>query len=222
MTWSGFAAVFALFFLTHSVPVQPSVKSRVTKVIGPKGFGFAYSLLSLAMLAALIGASRSAPFIELWPQLLWQRHVTYVGMLAVCLLLALSIGRPNPFSFGGSRNDQYDPTRPGITRWTRHPILLALALWAGAHLFPNGELAQVLLFGVLGIFALAGPGLINKRKQRSLGVADWQRLETARRAAPCFCRPRSWPHFLCRIVVGLGLFVLLLLGHPAIIGVSVV
>lgn len=219
MTWTGFATIFALFFLTHSLPVRPDVKSRVTAVIGPKGFGFAYSLLSLAMLALLVWATGKAPFAELRPQLPWQRHVTHVGMFAACLILALSIGRPNPFSFGGERNDQYDLKHPGIIRWTRHPILLALAVWAGAHLFPNGDLAHVLLFGVLGVFALAGPSLINKRKQHFLGTAKWQRLETARRAAPWFCRPQSWFNFICRSIVGIGVFVFLVLLHPTIIGV---
>lgn len=222
MTWTGFAAILALFFLTHSIPVRPAAKSRVTAMIGPNGFRFAYSLLSLAMLALLIWATRKAPFVELWPQLPWQQHVTHLGMLAACTLLAFSIGRPNPFSFGGARNDRYDPNRPGITRWTRHPILLAFALWAGVHLFPNGDLAHVLLFGFLGVFALAGPSLINKRKQHSLGTAEWQRLENARRAAPWFHPPSSWSNFIYRIAIGLCLFVLLLLVHPAIMGVSVI
>jgi hypothetical protein len=60
----------------------------------------------------------------------WQYHVVLVVMLPVCLILSLAIARPNPFSFGGARNETFDPARPGIVRLNRHPLLLALALWS--------------------------------------------------------------------------------------------
>ena len=46
MTWAGYAAGFAAFFLTHSIPIKPTVKSRVIAKIGAGGFGMAYSMLS--------------------------------------------------------------------------------------------------------------------------------------------------------------------------------
>ncbi|GGD29827.1 NnrU family protein [Sinisalibacter lacisalsi] len=222
MSWAGFAAVFAAFFLTHSIPVRPGVKSRLTAAFGARGFGVGYSILSLAMLTLLIWSAGEAPYVQLWPQMSWQRHVTHLGMLTVCLLLALSIARPNPFSFGGSGNDRYDPTRPGITRWTRHPILAALALWAGVHLVPNGDLAHVILFGVLGLFAIAGRGLIDRRKRRVLGEARWRALDDLRRAGPRLHVPGSWPWLILRVVIGLGAFLGLLWAHPYVIGVSAI
>ena len=99
MSWSGFAGVFALFFATHSIPGSPGVKTRITERIGARWFGIGYSLLSTGMLALLIWAAGQAPFVLLWPQMLWQRHVVHLGMLVVCLILAFAIARPNPFSF---------------------------------------------------------------------------------------------------------------------------
>lgn len=220
MSWAGYAAIFAAFFVTHSIPVRPAIKSRVVATIGAGGFGIAYSALSLAMLSALIWSAGQAPFVEIWPQLPWHRHAAHLGMLAVCVILALTIARPNPFSFGGARNDAYDPARPGVTRWTRHPILIALALWALAHLLPNGDLAHGLLFGVLGSFALAGSRLIDTRKRRLMGAARWRDLDQARRAAPRTQRPASWAGFVMRLLIGLAAFTTLLLLHPHIIGVS--
>lgn len=222
MTWAGFAAVFAAFFATHSIPVRPTIKSRVTARIGAKGFGAMYSVLSLGMLTLLIWSAGEAPYVQLWPQLGWQRHVTHLGMLGVCLILALSIARPNPFSFGGARNDQYDPARPGITRWSRHPVLLALAIWAAVHLLPNGDLAHVLLFGVLGGFAIGGRVLINRRKQREIGQGAWQTMNEAVSNAPRIHAPASWPGLMLRLVLGIAGFVALLLLHPIVIGVSAV
>jgi uncharacterized membrane protein len=220
MTWAGFAAVFTLFFVSHSIPVRPGIKSWFTARIGARGFGVGYSALSLAMLTLVIWSAGEAPHVQLWPQLGWHRHAAHMGMLAVCLILALSIARPNPFSFGGAHDECFDPTRPGIVRWTRHPILLALAIWAGVHLLPNGDLAHVLLFGVLGSFALAGRRLIDHRKRQALGAGRWSALDTARKAAPRVHSPRSWPALVSRLLIGLGLFVFLLHVHATVIGVA--
>lgn len=220
MTWFGFAGIFGLFFLTHSIPVRPGVKSRITAQIGQRGFGIGYSILSLAVLSLLIWSAGEAPYVQLWPQMIWQRHVVHVGMLAVCLILAFSIARPNPFSFGGAHNDAFAPTRPGIVRLTRHPVLLALALWAGLHLLPNGDLAHVLLFGVLGSFAIAGRALINRRKQREMEQGHWKALNAAVQNAPLVQWPVSVAGAGFRLVVGVVTFVILLALHPVVIGVS--
>jgi uncharacterized membrane protein len=220
MSWTAFAAVFVAFFLTHSIPVRPAIKARLTETFGARGFGLGYSLISTAMLVLLIWAAGQAPYVELWPHMLWQRHAAHLGMLTVCLILALSIARPNPFSFGGAHNDRYDPERPGMIRFTRHPILLALAIWAGVHLLPNGDLAHVLLFGVLGSFAVVGRALIDRRKRREMGAEQWQALEAQRRAAPLLQAPASWIMFIGRLAIALGLFATLLWAHPYVIGVS--
>ncbi len=138
MTWAGFIGIFALFFATHSIPVRSAVKPRIVAWVGPRGFAVGYSILSLTVLTMLIRAAGAAPYVGLWPQLDWQRHVVHAGMPVVCLILAFSIGRPNPFSFGGARNNTFDPARPGIVRMVRHPVLAAPALWAFLLMLPNG------------------------------------------------------------------------------------
>jgi len=220
MSWAGFAAIFALFFVTHSVPVRPGVKSRITSRIGARGFSFFYSVMSLVMLGVLIWAAGQAPEIWLWPQLAWHRWVIQAGMLVVCLLLALSIARPNPLSFGGGDNKRFDPNRPGIVRVARHPILIALSLWSGLHLLANGDLAHVLLFGILGAFAVAGQKLVDRRKRRQLGPDRWHGLTTAIASAPLISRPTSWGGAAIRVVTGLTAYGALLWAHPFVIGVA--
>lgn len=220
MTWAGFLGVFALFFATHSIPVQPAVKSQLISRFGARGFALGYSVLSIAMLALLIWSAGQAPQIELWPQTAWQRHAVHLGMLGACLILALSIARPNPFSFGGAHNDRFDPARPGIVRLVRHPVLAALALWAGAHILPNGDLAHLLLFGVLGGFAIAGRRVIDRRKQRQMGAQSWDQLNCAVAQAPLLTGPGSLPATALRLAIGIGIFIALLKFHPLVIGVS--
>lgn len=81
ISWPLFALTFAAFFVTHTVPVRPKVKVRLQRLLGPRGFTLAYSLLSLCMLGAVIAAAAHAPYVQLWPQAVWQHYVVAVGML---------------------------------------------------------------------------------------------------------------------------------------------
>jgi uncharacterized membrane protein len=178
----------------------------------------AYSALSLAVLAWLIGAAGRAPYVGLWDWAPWQVHVPLTVMGPVCLILALSIGRPNPFSFGGARNDQFDPARPGIVRLSRHPLLLALALWAAAHVVPNGDLAHVILFGTFAAFALLGGRLIDRRKRREMGP-EWQGMLDRVAATPLLSVSPSGDTLL-RLAASIALYGALLWAHPFLFGVS--
>lgn len=218
MSWLPYTLAFGAFFLTHSLPVRPPLRPWLQARLGPRGFTAAYSLLSLAVLGWLIAAAARAPHVPLWSWAPWQNHVTLAAMLPVCLILALSLGRPNPFSFGGARNARFDPARPGIVRLTRHPLLAAMTLWAGAHVLPNGDLAHVLLFGTFAVFAVIGGRLVDRRHRRILG-ADWDRLHRAVRATPCRLR-RPGPGDLVRPALGLAAYVALIWLHPLVLGVG--
>ena len=217
MAWGEYALAFAAFFLSHSVPVRPPVRPFLVGHLGSAGFGLAYSALSLGVLAWLIGAAGRAPYVPLWDWSPWRNHLLLALMLPVCLIVALAVARPNPFSFGGAHDARFDPARPGIVRLTRHPLLLALALWAGGHLVANGDLAHALLFGTFAGFAFLGMRLVDRRRRREMG-ADWARLDAARRRAGP--RPASWTGAVLRLALGAGLYAGLIALHPLLIGVS--
>jgi uncharacterized membrane protein len=216
--WLEFAAAYAAFFITHSVPVRPPLRSLLQTALGQRGFTLAYSALSLVALAWLIIAAGRTPFVPLWDWAPWQVHVPLIAMLPVRLILALAIARPNPFSFGGARNDLFDPARPGIVRLFRHPLLLAFALWATAHAVPNGDLPHLILFCTFAVFATLGTRLVDRRQQREVGDT-WQKLRSE------VARTPLWPTSLTgdnalRLVAGLVLYATLIWLHPAVIGVS--
>ncbi|SER93409.1 Uncharacterized membrane protein [Tranquillimonas rosea] len=218
MNWLEFILAYTAFFLSHSIPVRAPLRPWLQARLGTTGFTVAYSALSIGVLAWLIGAAGRAPFIPLWNWAPWQNHVPLVVMGFVCLILAVSIARSNPFSFGGARNDQFDPTRSGVVRWSRHPLLLALALWAAAHVVPNGGLAHVILFGTFAVFALTGGHLIDRRKRREMG-AEWQRLRSVVVDAPLLPMRASTAMFT-RLLAGAVLYATLLWLHPVLFGVS--
>jgi len=219
MGWGEYALAFAAFFLTHSVPIRPPVRPRLVARLGSAGFGIAYSALSLAVLAWLIAAAGRAPHLPLWHWAPWQSHLVLAVMLPVCLIITFAVVRPNPFSFGGAQDARFDPARPGIMRVTRHPLLLALALWAGAHLLANGDLAHAILFGTFAAFALLGMRLVDRRRRREMGAA-WHRLDGARRQAPLLPEPVSWQGAAIRLALGFGLYAALVWLHPWLFGVS--
>jgi len=219
MGWTEFVAAFGFFFVSHSAPVRKPIRDRITKKIGSRGFTLAYSALSLAALAWLITAADRAPYVQLWPWASWQPYIPLIVMAPVCLIIALAVARPNPFSFGGANNDAFDPSRPGLVGWIRHPLLVALGLWAGAHIVPNGDLAHVLLFGTFAIFALAGQRLVDRRKQRELG-GRWGELDRGRRCGRSLDVKRFGSGFAARFLTAVFLYLILIALHPSLFGAS--
>ena len=219
MTWVEFVLAFLVFFASHSILIRAPAKPWIVACIGSKGFVALYASLSLAVLAWLITSAARAPYVELWSWSSWQSYMTLALMLPACLLLAMSIARPNPFSFGGVANDRFDPAHPGIIRWTRHPLLAVLTLWSIAHVVPNGNLAHVLVFGSFTAFALFGHRLVDRRKRLELG-AEWQRMLMRVQASGTIPKPLSYRSLICRLALGIGLFLALIWLHPLVLGVS--
>ncbi len=219
--WIEFAGAFVAFLVSHIVPARPQNRRRLVAALGTRGYGVVYGAMSIVMLTWLIIAAHRAPYVMLWEPAAWQRWVPFLAMLPACLIAALSVGRPNPFSFGGGDHAAFDASRPGIVGLTRHPVLWALALWAGAHVIPNGDLAHVLLFGGSALFAALGTLSFDRRRQQALGRAHWQSLDGMRQAAGFrLSDPDGLSANLRRLAAGVVIYVVLLLLHAHVIGVS--
>ncbi len=214
--WTEFAVACLVFLVSHAVPVGTPIKSWLVAHLGSRGFTLLYSLLSCGVFAWMIVAAARAPFVPLWSWAPWQNGVAIVVMLGVCLLVAIALGRPNPFSFGGP-DEGFDPEAPGLVRWMRHPLLWALALWAGTHGVANGNLAHGILFFGSVSFALLGMKIIDRR-QRSAQGAEWTGLWARTRASssPVLDLKKD----SARLCIGLLVWAGLILAHGPIIGVS--
>lgn len=222
--WLEFALALGVFFASHALPVRPPVKPWLVARLGARGFALAYSLLSLVILIWLITAAGRAPHVPLWYYAPWQSHLALALMLPACLLLSVGVASVNPLSFGG-REGPFDPAAPGIAGLVRHPLLMAILLWALAHLAANGTLAQAVLFGLFAGFAAIGMRLVDRRRQREWGRQRW--AETAGNTALVpfaaliagHWKPRGklpvWP-----LLAGLVLYAVLIALHRPVIGVS--
>ncbi|WP_323781687.1 NnrU family protein [Leisingera sp.] len=214
MGWLEFTAALALFLFSYAIPVRPPVRPWLVRHLGLGGYTIAYSLLSLAILAWLAVAAARAPYAGVLPHWNLLRWAPLLLMPLACLLAVAGMMRQNPFSFGGLGLRAFDPADPGILAVSRHPLLAAMALWAGAHLLANGDLAHVILFGLFAGFAWIGMGLIDSRTQRRLGQGEWNRLSrnTAR-----LNLARLRPAML-EAVPAAAVFLILLILHAPVIG----
>lgn len=175
MAWIELALAMALFLASHRIPAALGVKGRLLATLGPRGYGILFSVASVLLLWWLISAAGRAPFIPLWDQQPWHRWAANIVMPLAIALAIFGVAAPNPFAFEG-RKAGFDPARPGIAGLTRQPLLWSLALWSGVHLLPNGDLAHVLLFGPFLILALVGMPMVERRRRREMGEAEWSRL----------------------------------------------
>lgn len=181
-----------LFLGIHSVSiVAPAWRDAQVQRRGELPWKGVYSLVSLAGLLLLVygyGLARQAPVVLYTPPTAL-RHLTLLLMLPVFPLLLAA----------------YLPGR--IQRAARHPMLLAVKLWATAHLLANGTLADVLLFSAFLAWA----------------VVD--RISVKRRAVPRRV-PGAPPAALNDVIVlvgGLGVYVVFLFwAHAWLIGIPLI
>lgn len=221
MGWIEFAVAMAVFMASHRIPAMLGVKDALVARLGARGYMVVFSLLSLGLLWWVIAAAGRAPYVELWEQTRAARWGVNVVMPFAGLLTVLGVGAANPFAFEG-RSAGYDPERPGIAGVTRQPLLWALLLWSGAHLWANGDVAHVLLFGVFAVFSLAGMAIVERRRRRVMGAAEWQRLTRHTSLVPFGALPevRFGPLPWARIVGALVAWAVLWHLHAPVIGVT--
>ena len=118
--------------------VLPSVREGM----GDAGRGVA-ALTIIASVVVMVIGYRQAAFVPVYDPPLWTRHINNLLMIIAVVL----------FGLGSSKS----PWRAKL----RHPMLLGFLTWAVAHLLVNGDLTSVVMFGVLGAWAVATIFVIN-------------------------------------------------------------
>ena len=149
-----------------------------------------YSLVSIAGFVLIcwgFGATHDAGSLYMAPS--WGRHVNLALMLPSLILLAAS----------------QLPTG-AIKKAVKHPMLVAVKLWAFGHLLANGELNSVILFGSFLAYAVIDRIAVKKRGDNG----------PARDAAV------SVMSDVGAVVIGGGLYVAILIWlHPILFGVAI-
>ena len=180
-----------LFFGVHSLSiVNEPWRDRMVNRLGEGAFKGIYSLISLLGLVLLVygyGQARLDPVLLYTPPI-WLRHVSLLLLIPVFPLL-------------------FATYLPGaIKRILKQPMLVAVKLWALAHLLANGMLADVLLFGSFLVWAIVDRISMKKRIQRTVTKVQASKLND-----------------VIAVVLGLVMYVFFVLWlHSALIGVALI
>ncbi|WP_417417137.1 NnrU family protein [Hoeflea sp.] len=180
-----------LFLGMHSVRiVAPAWRQAQIDKLGLNVWKGIYSLVSIVGFVILVwgyGIARQDPVV-FWVAPGWMSHLVALLMLPAMILLIAS---------------QVPAGR--IKAAVKHPMLLAVKIWAVAHLLVNGDLVSVLLFG--GFLAWAVVDRISEKKRLQAGL-------TSNPVAG----PVKWD--IIAVVGGLVLYVVFVMGlHEMLIGV---
>lgn len=118
--------------------------------LGNAGKGI-IAILIVASIVAMVYGYKWAPFINVWYPPTFMVHINNLLMLIAFFVYGMSA------------------TTGRLRGKMRHPQLTAVKIWAVAHLLVNGDLASVILFGGLLVWAVGSVILINRAEP------DWQR-----------------------------------------------
>lgn len=181
-----------LFFLAHLVPTQPEMRAGIITRFGDAAYKSIFAIASFAGLALIvIGYGKLQVMAGKNPQI-WipptgMRHIALLLMLPAMILLLAA----------------YVPSR--IRTAVKHPMLLAIKLWAVSHLLANGDLASIVLFG--SFLAYAVFDMISVKRRAALG--------------PLGARQGGLAGDLTAVLGGLVLYVVIVVwAHQKLIGVA--
>ena len=182
----------AVFFAIHLVPANVELRNGLINRFGEVGYKAIFGILSLIGLTLIVLGFAKLQLHpgkdpQLWVPPLWARHVAIALMLPAMIALVAA----------------YVPSH--IHSALKHPMLVAIKLWALAHLLANGDLAALVLFGSFLAFAV------------------YDRISVKRRGAlgPLGSKTGPWLNDAIVVVLATALYAAILLWlHKYFIGVS--
>jgi uncharacterized membrane protein len=171
---------FACVHLTSAIPaVERRWHARLRQFYRP-----VFGLLLLASLLIIIAGWRSSPFVPVYDPPPWGRYASFLLVLLAFLCLGI-------FLFRGS-----------LRQRLRFPLATGVILWAAGHFFANGDLAGLILFGGMMLYAIA---------HIAAGIANDIRPSPETRSG----------HDTLSLVIGIALYGVMTQLHPVLIGVPI-
>lgn len=136
----------ALWIAAHLFKrVAPDARARLQERMGEASKGL-FALVLVVSVVLMVLGYRGAAFVPLYTAPGWTVHLVDLGMIFAIAL----------FGLGASKSS--------LRGKLRHPQLTGFALWAGLHLTVNGDLASVVMFGTLLVWALVEMPVINAQE----------------------------------------------------------
>lgn len=169
---SQLALAAFVFVAMHIFPAL-AIRTTIIRRIGDPAYMALFSLASFLGLAWMIHAYANAPASEpLWVTGPVVRIATAAVMLLVFIMAVQATTSANPAAIKGGDALKKRKRWNNIFAVTRHPLMWAIALWAGLHLLNRPDATSALFFGSLGFLAIAGSLRQDLRKREEFGK-DW-------------------------------------------------
>ena len=166
------------FVGTHFAMSHP-LRAPMVRVLGAGGFMIAYSLVSAACMAwmyfAFVATPAGVPFWGDYGDAVWI-VASLVTLIAMVLFAGSLIGNPALPAPGAEKAALAAPS--GVFEVTRHPMMWGFALWALAHLIAAPTPRTVVVALAIGILALVGAHLQDRKKEVLMGDA-WKQWESS-------------------------------------------
>ena len=128
-----------LFIGAHVFITLRAQRDALIRTIGPSAYKGLFALVAIAGVVLIgwgYGTYRASDWIAIWDPSSWTRHITVLLMWPATIAFVAT----------------YVPG--DIKRVLKHPTLVAVKLWAVAHLISNGDLGSIILFGSLLAWAV--------------------------------------------------------------------
>ncbi len=134
-----------IFIGVHMIPSFPSFRAALEQRFGIKAFLGIFSVIALFSIILIAIGKGTSEYQALWQTPPWGKQTSML-LMPIAFILLVASHMPN-----------------SLKRYMRHPMLWGIIIWAMAHLFVNGDLASVVLFGGFGIFSLFAMWSANRR-----------------------------------------------------------
>jgi uncharacterized membrane protein len=180
-----------LFLGAHSLKIAAPVRAGLIGSMGEKRYRGLYSAVSVVGFILIVWGFhtyRQEGWVQVWVPPVWTRHLTITLMWFA--FVAIAAMGPKPSRIKG---------------WLRHPMLVAIKIWALAHLLANGDLGGMILFGSFLVWAVVDR--ISVKRRGDMGAAPVSR----------FTRSDG-----IIVVAGTVAYLAMMVLHPYLIGVAVI
>ncbi len=176
----------ALWSGIHFIPsLAQGMRASLIERLGETFYKIAFALgIVLSIVFMIVGWRSTAP-IGIYDPPAWGAPVGSLLVLVAFILFGVAHGKTN------------------VKRFIRHPQLTGLVIWAAGHLLANGDNRSLVLFGMLGLWAIVEMMLISRRE------GAWARPD-----------PMPLTGEIRPVVAGLVIFAAFLFAHPYLFGVS--
>ena len=150
----------ALFLGIHLFTTLREARASVIGRLGEAGYKGLYSLVAATGLILIIigfGKYRSAGYIKVWDPPYSLLHPIALVLLWLAFVALTATYAP------ASR----------IKSLLRHPMLVAIKVWALSHLLVNGDLGSMVLFGSLLVWAVYDRIAVKRRGDTGAPPVGW-------------------------------------------------